>query len=109
MELEGNERQYYRLVAKLFSMDEAFNKMAQSFANASAIISLAQTWKSLARNIYRACEETWKVSPMALDKVQDFQPLMEISANFLSVLKADRRSRRAGRSESQLLAKFNSQ
>ncbi|KAJ9419906.1 hypothetical protein FOXG_22210 [Fusarium oxysporum f. sp. lycopersici 4287] len=109
VELEGNERQYYRLVAKLFSMDEAFNKMAQSFANASAIISLAQTWKSLARNIYRACEETWKVSPMALDKVQDFQPLMEISANFLSVLKADRRSRRAGRSESQLLAKFNSQ
>ncbi|CVK85160.1 uncharacterized protein FMAN_02066 [Fusarium mangiferae] len=73
VELEGNERQYYRLVAKLFSMHEAFNKMAQSFSNAKTIISLPKTWKSLATNIYRACGETWKVPPMALGEVAEFQ------------------------------------
>ncbi|KAI8397394.1 hypothetical protein FOFC_20666 [Fusarium oxysporum] len=74
---EGDNVLWVRLLEKVLSMEETCNKMASSFSTAMTIIRAPGTWENFFRNIDKAIEATSGVQPLALDMVEEFQPLMK--------------------------------
>ncbi|RYC80985.1 hypothetical protein BFJ63_vAg16122 [Fusarium oxysporum f. sp. narcissi] len=74
---------YGRLLLKIKSVDKTFDKIVQSIPKAKRITDTMRARGGVIRHLSEASKRTWKVRPMALGEVDEFQAVGQRLVSFL--------------------------